>query len=125
MKPLPFLSFCCASLLATGCATQNPDEGRYLQVYRSGILIMEMDFITNYGCRTYKASAMKGTGIAPDASVICAATSVGESLPVLATFGDSTLKARMLLLENCQTIAAESLKTDPKSTVTCELAKKN
>ena len=112
-----------------GCATTNVGNGRYLQIYRSGLLAVEFDMLSNQGCQEMTKSVLRQTkGQQTDARVNCTNESLGSTLPVAATFSHADepmqIKVRMLSLVACKAQAEKTTKNDPKARITCEVDNK-
>lgn len=127
-----FVSLAFASSLMTfaGCATTENSNGRYLQIYRTGMLVMEYDLQSDRGCRELAGYFLKEAGgqQPKDAKLMCTNESLGHTLPVEAASSSDgepvQVKFRMLSLAACNKQAEVTIKNDPKAKFTCTVVSK-
>lgn len=128
----PIVPLLAMTLLVAGCATSPEGNGQFVQVYKMGTIVTELDALSNAECRAYAnkliaQEELKG-GLPEGAVLYCSSEPAPRSaLPVKATLTHSekprVLTMWMWSLPECQRLASDEMKKDNKRTITCEIEK--
>lgn len=126
----PIVSLFAMTIFVAGCVTPPEPHGRYLHIYKMGVLVSERDSITGVGCKALtdeinrRAKAAKGL---PSGTILdCSAEAAPRSaLPVKLTLSSSedprTLTMWMWSTADCQKLGSEEIQIDDKRMFTCEV----
>lgn len=101
-----------------------------MQLYKDGFISSEFDMVTNHGCTAgvkemlRKLEETKKLG----GSASCAYKSARDSLPVIVSISHPdeprVTRYRMASMTVCKSSAEETMKSDPKLKISCEVEQK-
>lgn len=128
----PIVPLFLMTLFIAGCATSPEGHGRYAQVYRNGVIVMEADAITNAGCKALvtglKREEESKETFTEGTVITCSSESTPRNaLPVKYTwtYASEARPSTMWVwsMVACQGIAAKAKEEDGKVKTSCEVEK--
>lgn len=129
----PIVPLLAMTLVVAGCVTPPEGHGRYFHMYKGGTIALEVDGLTNAGCRAFTNEFMRDEEVSkvglPEGTVLtCTSDTAPRSvLPVKYTWSHVSDERTFVMWASsmavCQFIASNALKANSKAKTSCEVEK--